>query len=303
MQIPRMIVAAFTLFVMAALVPQAANAANCPPGYGGDKCEGCGPGFYSSIGAPSPGEPSGSFCSPTQPGMYTTKPANTYNDQIKCPVGQYGNKLRGATACRPCPQGSYTERDAAPTKDPYCKKAPAGYYAPTGWAEKKPIPCPAGTYQGSPGRGLCIDAPVGYYTKIASAATNVYACPKGTYADAVKSTACKPCPAGTYQGGTGQAACIDAPVGYYVKVATAATEVFKCPKGSYADAVKSTACKSCAPGITTAEGSTSKTACLYSSPADYYNHWGAKPAPGTKDNSPHKCKDGKNWKTSEQACK
>ena len=106
MQIPRMIIAAFALFVMAASAPLAANAANCPPGYGGDKCEGCGPGFYSTNGAPYPGAPAGSRCEPTQGGMYTTKPANTYNDQIKCPVGQYGNKLRGATAYRPCPQGS-----------------------------------------------------------------------------------------------------------------------------------------------------------------------------------------------------
>ena len=201
------------------------------------------------------------------------------SEQTPCPDGSaaLAKGQTSVTKCL-CKKGYFSAAGYGP-----CTIASSGNYV-SGTGQKAQTPCPAGTYASAEGSKSCTSATAGNFVAESGASAQT-PCPAGTYSKSAKSTACTP-----------------ADAGYYVS-STGATVQIKCPAGTYAAGTKTASCTSCSPGTSTVTGSTSQESCLYNSPADYYSSWGGKAAPGTKGGNPQKCKSGKNWKTSQQACK
>ena len=252
------------------------------------------------------------------------------SEQTPCPDGSaaLAKGQTSVTKCL-CKKGYFSAAGYGP-----CTIASSGNYV-SGTGQKAQTPCPAGTYATGEGSKSCTSATAGNFVAESGSSAQT-PCPAGTYSKGVKSKACTPCPAGTYASGEGNqsctsatagnfvaesglaaqtpcpagtysksaksTACTPADAGYYVS-STGATVQIKFPAGTYAAGTKTASCTSCSPGTSTVTGSTSQESCLYNSPADYYSSWGGKAAPGTKGGNPQKCKSGKNWKTSQQACK
>lgn len=200
-------------------------------------------------------------------------------EPTKCPTGSRSRSSEGknVSACS-CEDGYYSATGRAP-----CTIAAPGHYV-SGKEKKTQTSCKSGNYAFGEGNKVCVAATAGHY--VPNDAANAQT----------------PCQEGSYARGTKSVSCTAASAGHYVPKAGATAQI-KCSVGTYASGTNTVSCKSCGAGTTTAAGNVSQTACLYDSPGDYYNHWGRKPAPGTKSKSPHKCKDGKNWKKSKQACK
>tara|TARA_R110000868_G_scaffold104557_9_gene287978 strand:- start:1792 stop:2781 length:990 start_codon:yes stop_codon:yes gene_type:complete len=309
--------------------PQSADAAlSCPAGQQAVAADTCGPcpkgTFKKTSGTGN--------CAPANAGYHV--PETGMTKQIGCPGGTYSSSP-GGVSCVKCGAGMYSARLKAPTSQ-VCQTAGRGYYAAksgsvsqtpasagyyvSGLGQMRQTACPAGTYNPKTkqtSKNACITVGAGYYADGArsdgTAATKQTACPAGTFSAQNKArsvTACKTVPAGYYADGaapngtaaTRQTAC---PAGTYNPKTkqTSRNACITAAAGYYAAAAGSASQTRCAANYQSAAGSTGCTVTLYNSPGDYYNHWGRKAAPGTKGKSPHKCKDGKNWKKSAQACK
>lgn len=240
------------------------------------QCTACSKGRYNRTAKKRSDASSTETCNKALKGYYVDVTGAT--EPTKCPAGSRSRSSEGksVSACT-CEEGYYSATGRAP-----CTIAAPGHYV-NGTEKKAQASCKAGNYAVGEGNKACVAATAGHF--VANDAADAQT----------------PCPAGTYASGTKSTSCTPASAGHYVPKA-GATVQSKCPTGTYASGTNTVSCTSCGAGTTTTVGNVSQTACLYDSPGDYYNHWGRKPAPGTKSNSPHKCKDGKNWKTSKQAC-
>ena len=218
---------------------------------------------------------------------------------LSCPAGQ---QAVAADTCGPCPKGTFKKTSGTGN----CAPANAGYHVPeTGMT--KQIGCPGGTYSSSPGGVSCVKCGAGMYSARLKAPTSqvCQTAGRGYYAAKSGSVSQTPASAGYYVSGLGQMRQTACPAGTYNPKTkqTSRNACITAAAGYYAAAAGSASQTRCAANYQSAAGSTGCTVTLYNSPGDYYNHWGRKAAPGTKGKSPHKCKDGKNWKKSAQACK
>jgi len=240
------------------------------------QCTPCSEGRYNRTAKKRDDATQTESCNKALKGYYVDVTGAT--EPTQCPAGSRSRSSEGksVSACS-CEEGYYSATGRAP-----CTIAAPGHYV-NGKEKKAQTPCKAGTYAAGEGNKACVTATAGHF--VANAAADAQT----------------PCQAGTYASGTRSIACTAASAGNYVPEAGATAQI-KCPTGTYTSGTSTVSCTSFGAGTTTATGNVSQTACLYDSPADYYNFWGGKPAPGTKSNSPHKCKDGKNWKKSKQAC-
>jgi len=170
-------------------------------------------------------------------------------------------------------------------------------------------PCPSGYFSqsiGAIGKSSCFGSGTGNYAAGPGAITNE-ACGGGTYQTKNVAGSCRNCPAGTWHNRSKQSSklkCIDADNGRYVPANGAASQT-ACAAGTYNANTGKTACTSAVAGkYVSSVGAKSQTTC----PVGTYSTNAKSSActscsPGTKGKSPHKCKTGKNWKKSAQACK
>ncbi len=133
------------------------------------------------------------------PGNYDNGSACT-----PCAAGSY-QPAGSQTACLPAPAGFFTAAGAAaPTA---C--SPGEYQSLTG--QSSCIQCPIGKYQPATGQIACLDAPAGFMTPSPGTATLPTPCPAGTFQSSPGSNSCTACQAGTVQPATGQTACVAIP--------------------------------------------------------------------------------------------
>ena len=166
-----------------------------------------------------------SACQPCPKGAYclegsaqpTTCPSGTYNPInnqktlaacLQCTAGTY-NPLSGASACQPCPKGSYClEGSAQPTK------CPRGTYNPKNNQKTLDacLKCPKGTYNpgiGKESSSACLDCPVNEYNP-GQGKSSCRSCRSGTYNPDIGKTsrsACRDCPVNKISNAAAQKNC------------------------------------------------------------------------------------------------
>lgn len=108
-------------------------------------------------------------------------------------------------ACLTSPAGYYTS-DASPDTGTLCS---VGYYCEAGTTGEAAIPCPLGTFRGTPGAAQesdCGDCTAGYYCEEATSVPTI--CPQGYYCPTGTSSPTS-CPAGSFGHTVGLAASTD----------------------------------------------------------------------------------------------
>eukprot|EP00762_Andalucia_godoyi_P004926 ANDGO_01478.mRNA.1 protein kinase len=159
---------------------------------------------------------------------------------VPCPPGSYSSAL-GAQAkntCILCPAGTYSMfRGAANLST--CLKLPAGMYSPlTGLRSlAEAAACPANTYslvEGSQNVSTCLPCPHGMYYS-------------GTGANS--SSACAPCAEGEFHNASTGLACERCPPGYF----STYTDCSRCPYNMYSNKVTHFRCMNCSAGMQPSE--------------------------------------------------
>lgn len=126
--------------------------------------------------------PAGSYC------PQTDSDGNAVN-AVACPDGTFSNQERAISVdyCLPCPPGWLCQGTGLTTASSECDFgfmcsdnlaatcSTTGHICPLG--SHRPVICPSGYYQTSPGKAVCIECQAGAYCM--SGATE--ACPKGYY--------------------------------------------------------------------------------------------------------------------------
>ena len=133
---------------------------------GASACTPCEAGKYQPDGAKS-------WCALAEGGQYATGTGNTA--QSACDAGQFSVTSGGASACTPCPAGSF-QPNAGKS---WCTTAWGGQYA-TGTGNTAQSACAAGTYSpSSGGASSCTPVPADNYQDQAGMSWYT-ACPTGT---------------------------------------------------------------------------------------------------------------------------
>lgn len=198
------------------------NCLKCPAGtYAASRasttCKPCPSPKYSWAGAPfclrcPPGKgltEYSHFCAFCRPGYYND---GTFNYCTRCSSGTYANKPLAATACLPCPKGTFQDLRYIPfISRRECSKCPTNTYSDREGTVQCPL-CPLGTVS-NPGSTTCSP------------------CPPNTFRDGIKKVICTACDMGT-TARPGSAGCRHPIKG--------------CPFDTFEDA--SGACKACLPG-------------------------------------------------------
>ena len=226
-------------------------------------CTACAPGTAN----PLVGQTAPQSCLPCSPASFTGLPGQGACTST-CPAGFIGGaagQASLATACSPCPLGTYSSfagslrctpcppgQFAAETSASYCDSCPAGFFSnlPAATSLGNCSQCAAGSYNPAPGQTFagCVPCPAG----TASAAPGA--------SDLVQ---CAPCAAGTFAP-AGSVACAIAPAGTFAGAGAGAVE--ECPLGTFsvaAGAVSVVSCAPCPAGTTTAtKGASNFAQCL-----------------------------------------
>ncbi len=145
--------------------------------------------------------------------------------------------LEYSTIQHPCPAGTF---QPSPGQD-NCLTSSAGHYSPEGSASE--IICPTGHYQPDEGQGACLEADSGNYVSI-EGETRQYECTPGSY---------QPWP--------GQDGCLEAQPGNFVS-GFGSDRQTSCAEGSYQESSGMDSCTQADPGFyVSSEGSTSQEPC------------------------------------------
>ncbi|XP_043532727.1 zonadhesin isoform X4 [Chiloscyllium plagiosum] len=155
----------------------------------------------------------------------------------RCPHGHYCNQLAltdssQAQPCDPgyiCHTGSTVPRPSDGIQGYVC---PRGHRCPAGVIRE--LACKAGTYNPSPGAGICLPCPAGTVCSNSSTVEPT-ACPKGYYCSS-RTTFPLPCPEGTYNalnGAFSADVCLSCPAGLYCQGMANSEPDGPCTEGYY----------------------------------------------------------------------
>ncbi|GCC23266.1 hypothetical protein chiPu_0001660 [Chiloscyllium punctatum] len=155
----------------------------------------------------------------------------------RCPYGHYCNQLgltdvSQAQPCDPgyvCHTGSTVPRPSDGIQGYVC---PRGHRCPAGVIRE--LVCKAGTYNPSPGAGICLLCPAGTVCSNSSTVEPI-ACPKGYYCSS-RTTFPLPCPEGTYNalnGASSADVCLSCPAGLYCQGMANSEPDGPCTEGYY----------------------------------------------------------------------
>jgi hypothetical protein len=228
--------------------PGAAGCNACTAGYfapdqGDQECTACPAGTASAPGAAK--------CNACDPGTFSAAEASTTCD--KCPAGTFQPKS-GSSACLACPAGQWSNSGAQ-----RCTLCAAGTFSAANATAC--TPCPVGTFSALAGASTCQNCASGTFasqvgssqcqncaagTSAAVGSSLCQACAAGSFST-TGAPVCSPCDAGTYSSLPGAEKCLPCAAGSAAP-GIGATVCTPCTPGTYAQTAGTKTCLLCAPG-------------------------------------------------------